>query len=174
MKKPLLVAAALAALAWPGLGAQAFAAPPDDHHFSAEDKAAFTDAKIAALKAGLKLTSAQEKNWPALESALRDAMKAKEARAAQWRDKAKELREKHDVIEGMKMMASGFTAGGADLTKVADAAKPLFDTLDDSQKHRFGVLLHVIFRAHHMHHGHCGMMMRHGGDADQHDGDHDE
>ncbi len=176
MTKPLLVVAALAALLAPGIGASALAAPPE--HFSAEDRAAFDDAKIAALKAGLKLTSAQEKNWPALESALRDAMKTREARAAQWKDKAKDLHEKHDVIEAMKMMANGMTARGADLTKIADAAKPLFDSLDDGQKHRFGVLMHVIFRPHHMHmmkHGGCGMMMRHdGGGAEQHDEDHDE
>src|SRR5439155_23574335 len=36
---------------------------------SAEDVAAFTDARIAGLKAGLKLTPEQEKNWPAVEAA---------------------------------------------------------------------------------------------------------
>src|ERR1700751_1278626 len=35
---------------------------------NAEDAAAFTDARIAALKAGLKLTPEQEKNWPAVET----------------------------------------------------------------------------------------------------------
>ncbi len=39
---------------------------------SAEDIAAFGDARIAALHAGLKLTAEQEKNWPAVEGALRD------------------------------------------------------------------------------------------------------
>jgi hypothetical protein len=55
------------------------------HHpkFSAEDFAAFTDARIAALKAGLKLTPEQEKNWPALEAALRERAKARAARIAE-------------------------------------------------------------------------------------------
>ena len=39
---------------------------------STEDRAAFVDARIAAVKAGLKLTPEQEKNWPAVESAVRD------------------------------------------------------------------------------------------------------
>ena len=39
---------------------------------SAEDVAAFTDARVAGLKAGLKLTAEQEKNWPAVETAIRD------------------------------------------------------------------------------------------------------
>src|SRR5262245_16434024 len=48
---------------------------------SAEDVAAFTDARIAALKAGLKLTAEQEKNWPAVETALRDIAKQRAERA---------------------------------------------------------------------------------------------
>src|SRR6476620_2569315 len=42
---------------------------------SAEDAAAFTDARVAGLKAGLKLTPEQEKNWPAVETAMRDLAK---------------------------------------------------------------------------------------------------
>ena len=34
---------------------------------SAEDISAFADARIAALKAGLRLTPDQDKNWPAFE-----------------------------------------------------------------------------------------------------------
>ena len=44
------------------LGVYAASEHSGEHHeFSAEDKAAFTDAHIAALKAGLKLTPAQER-----------------------------------------------------------------------------------------------------------------
>src|SRR5262249_42211130 len=42
---------------------------------SAEDVGAFADARIASLKAGLKLTAEQEKNWPAVEAAMRDLAK---------------------------------------------------------------------------------------------------
>src|ERR1700675_605250 len=49
---------------------------------SAEDIAAFGDARIAALHAGLKLHAEQEKNWPAVESALRDLAKQRSARFA--------------------------------------------------------------------------------------------
>ena len=38
----------------------------------ADDLKAFTDARIAALKAGLQLTPDQEKNWAPFEQALRD------------------------------------------------------------------------------------------------------
>src|ERR1700737_4949950 len=48
---------------------------------SPEDRAAFTDARIAAVKAGLKLTPDQEKLWPPLESAVRDFAKLRIERA---------------------------------------------------------------------------------------------
>ena len=40
-----------------------------------EDQAAVVDVRIAALKASLKLTPDQEKNWPAYEAALRNLAK---------------------------------------------------------------------------------------------------
>jgi hypothetical protein len=58
------------------------------HHaqLTTDDIAAFTDARIAAIKTALKLTPAQEKNWPAVEQTLRDISKERvaqrEARAA--------------------------------------------------------------------------------------------
>jgi len=42
------------------------------HKLSPEDRAAFVDARIAALKAGLELTPDQATNWPMFEQALRD------------------------------------------------------------------------------------------------------
>ena len=43
---------------------------------------AFTDARVAGLKAGLKLTAEQEKNWPAVETAIRDLAKERADRMA--------------------------------------------------------------------------------------------
>src|SRR5436309_1360784 len=42
---------------------------------TAADVTAFGDARIASIHAGLKLSAEQEKNWPAVESALRDLAK---------------------------------------------------------------------------------------------------
>ena len=42
------------------------------HRLSVADVSAFADARIAALKAGLQLTSDQAKNWPQFEQAVRD------------------------------------------------------------------------------------------------------
>ena len=48
---------------------------------SPEDGAAFADARIAAVHAGLKLTADQEKLWPPVESAVRDLVKLRIDRA---------------------------------------------------------------------------------------------
>ena len=73
---------------------------PQGEHYrvSEEDRAAFTDARIAALKAGLKLTQAQEKNWPTLETAIREEAKARAARVAEWREKSKDHDGQHRCV----------------------------------------------------------------------------
>src|SRR3954449_10629928 len=48
---------------------------------SPEDRAAFVDARIAAVHAGLKLNADQEKLWPAVETAVRDFAKMRIDRA---------------------------------------------------------------------------------------------
>src|ERR1700723_3722776 len=46
-----------------------------------EDRAALTDARIAAVHAGLKLSPDQDKLWPPLETAVRDFAKLRIDRA---------------------------------------------------------------------------------------------
>src|SRR6201991_5236910 len=46
-----------------------------------EDRAAFADARIAAVHAGLKLNADQEKLWPAVETAVREFAKLRIDRA---------------------------------------------------------------------------------------------
>src|SRR5258708_38837562 len=75
--------AAFAALAIAGSTAVYAQHRPWFHHerMSAEDRAAFADARIAAVKAGLKLTPDQEKLWPPGEQAGRDFAKLRIDRA---------------------------------------------------------------------------------------------
>jgi hypothetical protein len=163
VKKPFMIVAAAALLTTafaPGMASAAPPAPEEEHgalhRFSDEDRAAFTEARIAALKAGLKLTPAQEKNWPAVETAIRDLAKARAARFAEWRDKMKDHEHEghHNVIEGLQWRAKSLETRAGELTKLAEAAKPLYDSLDDSQKRRFGLLLHAIGKHHGEHFGH--------------------
>jgi len=103
---------------------------------NAADITAFGDARIAALHAGLQLTAEQEKNWPAMESALRELAKQRSERFAA---RASADRPK-DPIERLALRADVLAQRGAALKKVADAAGPLYKSLDEAQKHRFMVL----------------------------------
>jgi hypothetical protein len=59
------------------------------------------------------------------------------------------------VIEGLQEGAKRHATRSAELEKLAAAAKPLYDSLDDAQKRRFGPLLHMA-TGRHWHHGYEG------------------
>lgn len=140
MLKTVVVGATALAIAGSAL---AYAQPgPQGHERAqrwrpnAEDVAAFGDARIAALRAGLKLNAEQEKSWPAVEAALRDLGKQRAERVAARAsaDKPK------DPMERLSTRAAALESRGAALKKFADAAAPLYKSLDDGQKRRFMVL----------------------------------
>jgi zinc resistance-associated protein len=105
-------------------------------HPSAEDISAFGDARIAGLHAGLKLTAEQEKNWPAVESALRDVAKQRST----WFAAHASADKPKDAIERLNLRADAMTQRGAALKKLADAAGPLYKSLDEGQQRRFDAL----------------------------------
>ncbi len=76
-----------------------------------------------------------------MENVLSDVVKARAARRQAFRDQLAALREKDEVIQGLKLGAKDLAARGEDLQKVAEAAAPLFESLDAPQKHRFALLL---------------------------------
>src|SRR5665213_890629 len=82
MKKILLAGAAVLAIAGTTV-VYAQHRPWFHEHMrmNPEDRAALTDARIAAVHAGLKLTPDQEKLWPPLEAAVRDFAKMRMDRA---------------------------------------------------------------------------------------------
>src|SRR5580658_10185878 len=156
MKTGLSAVAVAAALIFAPLAGGTFAAVDDGAqrpaHFTAEDRAAFLDAHIAALKAGLELTADQAKNWPPLESAMRDLAKERADRFAAWqaqREQAQEL----NPVDRLTQASERMSARSADLLKLAAAARPLYDSLDDSQKRRFAMLFTPMGHGHWRHWG---------------------
>ncbi|MGO9740042.1 MAG: Spy/CpxP family protein refolding chaperone [Roseiarcus sp.] len=82
MKRFLLASVAVVGLAGSPFAPTAFAAPADTPDMAQiqrmqEQHALMLDAHLAAMKAGLKLTDEQTKNWPAFETAIRNAEKAR-------------------------------------------------------------------------------------------------
>jgi LTXXQ motif family protein len=134
--------------------------------FTPEDRAAFADARIAAIHAGLKLTPDQEKLWPPVESAVRDFVKMRIDRAnARMNAQKDDAQQKpDDPVARLRERADNMATSAVALKKIADAADPLYKTLDDGQKRRLAVLTHMEGREHWRHHGFEHGMM--GGDRD--------
>jgi len=167
MRKHVLIAATAALLALPSLSSTVLAAPSEasedtaTHHpkFSGRGLRSFHGCAYCSAESRPQTDSGAGKELAALETALREQAKARAARIAEWREKAKEPREHRSVIEGLQQGAKRLAARSAELEKLADAAKPLFDSLDDAQKGRFRALLHIA-TGRHWHHGYEGF--RHG------------
>ena len=110
-----------------------------------EDRAAFVDARIAAVHAGLKLTADQEKLWPPVEQAVRDFAKQRidhaNARMKAF-DDAQDPQRLDDPVARLRERADNMAASATAMKKIADAADPLYKTLDDGQKRRLAVLTH--------------------------------
>jgi len=157
--KPLVIATAALAIAGSSIvfAQQRFGGPKGNgnfgphlehwRHLSADDMAAFADARIAALKAGLELTPDQAKNWPALEQALRDL--------AQLRIERKRARENADQsgnaaaaprtpFDRMAQRADRMGKTSTALKRVAEAGAPLYQSLSDAQKNRFKILARML------------------------------
>jgi len=99
---------------------------------SERDADALADARIAALRAGLKLSPEQEKNWPAVEQAIRDLAKQRHERRAGPRGDERAA----DPIERLRRRAEAMTEAAAGLKRLADATDPLYQSLNEDQKHR--------------------------------------
>jgi LTXXQ motif family protein len=114
---------------------------------SAEDRAAFADARIAAVHAGLKLTADQEKLWPPVETAVKEFAKLRidraNARTNAMRDDNSDRQKPDDPVARLRDRADTMATTAAAMKKIADAADPLYKTLDDGQKRRLAILTHM-------------------------------
>jgi hypothetical protein len=109
-----------------------------------EDRAAFADARIAAVQAGLRLTPDQEKLWPPVEQAVRDFAKLRidraSARMQARHDRDDAAGPSKDPVARLHARADRMAETAAALKKIADAADPLYKTLDEGQKRRLMIL----------------------------------
>src|SRR5712672_897879 len=118
----------------------------DHMRMSSEDRAAFTDARIAGVKAGLKLNPDQEKLWPPVETAVRDFAKLRidraNARMNAERD-SQDQQKPDDPVARLRDRADTMATTAAAMKRIADAADPLYKALDDGQKRRLAILTHM-------------------------------
>lgn len=109
---------------------------PGQPELTAEQIVSNSDANIERIKKELNLTAEQEKNWGGFASAMHylghngaDRLNLRIARAK--RDPP------DDVIEQMRNEAQFLNDRAVDQRSVADAAEPLYASLDDKQKQVF-------------------------------------
>ncbi len=170
MNKLIIGALAAAALAGPVFALGAAAAPADssspagEMRAMAEGRAFMLDARLAGMKAALKLTPDQEKNWAPFEAAVRDAAKARMEGIHAMHEATHG--ERPSPIDHLNMMSDRLAKASANLKAIAGAAKPLFDSLDETQKHHFGPLL-MTLREHEHHEGHMMGHWEHRGPDEQ-------
>jgi hypothetical protein len=112
---------------------QAVLTQPGEPQLTAEQIVATSDANIERIKKELKLTPEQEKHWTGFNSAMHylghngaDRLNLRIARAK--RDPP------DDIVEQMRNEAQFLNDRAVDQRSVADAAEPLFASLDDKQK----------------------------------------
>lgn len=167
MKRAVIAAAVVFAVAgttavyaqhWPAPWRGAYA-------MSTDDMSAMADARIAGVKAGLRLTPDQEKFWPPVEAAARDLAKQRVDRFAERRDAMRDRRERRsddmrgqadrrspdEMFERFKRRADDMTASAAAMKKLSDAAEPLYKSLNDDQKRRLVMLVRPGMHRHSEH-----------------------
>jgi hypothetical protein len=109
--------------------------------FSPEDMNAFIDAHVAAIHAGLKLSPDQEKLWPPVETAIRNLATLHASHMQSLRHTRGMMA--RDPVGLLRAMADRMSPGADAMRKLADAASPLYATLDEAQKRRLQVLVRM-------------------------------
>jgi hypothetical protein len=109
------------------------------------------DARAAILKADLRLTADQAKNWFGFETALHEVATnaprswrasatrkaaAEDADIAPRRERDARANPPQDDITALQREADALAAQSAALKQITDAAKPLHESLDDRQRQR--------------------------------------
>jgi hypothetical protein len=131
----LAAATAAAALSASGFAISAAAQSDEQQPTHAELVRRWAEAGIEAqlkgMKTSLRLTADQEKDWGPFESAVKAAQEAR--LAALQKEQAGNL----SPMDRNAATAERLEQSQADLEKIIEAAKPLYASLDNAQKHKF-------------------------------------
>jgi zinc resistance-associated protein len=131
-----MLAAAVAAAAFSASGFTITAAAQSDQQPTHAELVqhwaeAGIDAQLKGMKTSLRLTADQEKDWGPFESAVKTAEKGRVA--ALQKEQGSNL----SPMDRNSAKAERLAQGQADLERIVEAAKPLYASLDDAQKHNF-------------------------------------
>jgi hypothetical protein len=147
---PLLTAALIAGagtIAWAQSPPAASAGPGDGPRraaFSRTDFDALTDARIAAIQAGLKLNPEQQKLWGPVEQTLRTSSADRAKRIEERRTGADRNQPRPDLMLRLERRAEQATENAQRLTALSNAMKPFWASLDENQKRLLPVLMRPV------------------------------
>jgi zinc resistance-associated protein len=143
------------------------------------DLEALTDARMAAIQAGLKLNPQQQQLWSPVEQAFRTMAAQRAERFEERRQRMEERRggrdaqpPTRDLSQDLEQRAQQMTQAAQRLRALSEAMKPFYASLTEDQKRLLPVLVRQGRRdGHHRrmgmrdrdgHHGRMGGMMEHG------------
>jgi hypothetical protein len=95
------------------------------------------DASTAKMKVDLNLTADQEKNWSGFASAMHDMSKKQADRRIAMRNARAQDHGTFDALDELRKNADRQIERANDRKKLADAAQPLYASLNEQQKNRF-------------------------------------
>ncbi|MCG7391423.1 Spy/CpxP family protein refolding chaperone [Microvirga sp. ACRRW] len=149
MKKIATLATAAAMLAGVGTYAFAQAQPPVAPPPASQDQAQqqrpqrprmtqddfnrLVDARVAGIKAGLKLSADQEKLWGPVETAMRNAATQRYTRMTQFREN-REQRRSADFMQRLEQRSTMQNERAQTSAAITTALRPLWDTFSEDQK----------------------------------------
>jgi zinc resistance-associated protein len=134
---------------------------------SQADLEALTDARMAAIQAGLKLNPQQQQLWTPVEQAFRSMATQRAERFEERRQRMEDRRgpqdaqqPSRDLSQDLEQRAQRMTQSAQRLTALSEAMKPFYASLSEDQKR----LLPVLIRQGRGdgHHGRMGMRDRDG------------
>jgi len=99
------------------------------------------DARTAKMKVDLNLTGDQDKNWAGFATAMQDVSRKQADRRIALRDARAQQHGAVDVLDEMRRSADIQIEHANDRKKLADAAQPLYASLNEQQKSRFADMM---------------------------------
>jgi hypothetical protein len=113
----------------------------DRVELTANQMADRSDARIAKMKVDLNLTADQGKSWAGFASAMQDMNKKQADRRIAKRDARAQQQGTIDLIDELRRSADSLFEYANERKKLADAAQPLYASLNEQQKNRFADML---------------------------------
>lgn len=122
--------------------------------FNAAEWNALTDMRVDLIKNALQLTPDQAKFWPAIEDAMRNRAKNRQARiekiiettGARAQETSMDALRNRDPVNFLNRRADALAQRSADLKQLASAWQPLYTTLTPEQKRRMAALSLFVIR----------------------------